>query len=107
MIIYLITVPCMFTCYKFFGSFFLIVVAADTALQLYFAFVVSICALFIPIAILNVIPSFVQTLYVLWGDDPAAFDRVRPAEANMLKEAAFRCYGYQVVYDDHRITGRC
>merc|ERR1712093_130662 len=77
-IIFMITVPCIF----------------------------AICSLFIPISILNVIPSFVQSLYVLWGDDPAAFDEVHPQESQQLKAAAWECLGYKVVYDDHRIMGR-
>merc|ERR1711964_220627 len=70
------------------------------------SFLFALCALFIPISMLSVIPSFVQSLYVLWGDDPAALDEVHPQEAGMLKAAAWECLGYKVVYDDYRITGR-
>jgi len=103
-IIYLITVPCLFASYQF-CPLLLVTAEAATAELWMFAFIFSLCALCIPVAILNVIPSFVQTLYVLWGDDPQAFDDTHPAEAKMLKDAALKCMGYRVKYDDSRITG--
>merc|ERR1711964_482078 len=69
------------------------------------SFIFALCALLIPGAILNVIPSFVQSLYVLWGDDPQAFDDTHPVEAQMLHDVALKCRGYRVKYDDEKITG--
>merc|ERR1712093_19018 len=107
-IIFMITVPCIFTVVYFIPSIGIYVIMAEvgTAEVWMWSFIFAICSLFIPISILNVIPSFVQSLYVLWGDDPAAFDEVHPQESQQLKAAAWECLGYKVVYDDHRIMGR-
>jgi len=111
-IIFLLAIPCLFAWFKFITPDYVIVGVItstkenetfETAL---WSVIFSICALLIPLSILNVIPSFVQSLYVLWGDDPAAFDEVHPQESHELKAAAWECLGYKVVYDDHRIQGR-
>jgi len=110
-IIYMITVPCLFASVKFAMPGLMIVgetssdIGEDDVLWMW-SFIFGIVSLFIPMSILGVIPSFVQSLYVLWGDDPAAFDEVHPQEASQLKAAAYECLGYRVVYDDARITGR-
>jgi len=108
-IIFMISVPCLFTVMYYITPDYAIV-AFDAehkmAEQWMWSFIFGVCALLIPMSILNVIPSFVQSLYVLWGDDPAAFDEVHPQESHQLKAAAWECLGYKVVYDDHRIQGR-
>lgn len=102
-IIYMLCVPCLFASYKFIGTYILLTADATTSLLWLYSFMFATCALFIPISILSTIPSFVQSLYVLWGDDPAAFDQVHPHEANMLKQAAYSYKGYRVRYDDNQI----
>merc|ERR1712034_27224 len=105
-IIYLITVPLLFTVQKWvFPTMVIVTAGADdaTALMWMWSFIFGLCAMFIPMSILGVIPSMVQSLYVLWGDDPAAFDQTRPEESAALKKAAWECLGYKVVYDDARI----
>jgi len=110
-IIFLITAPCLFATVKFILPGLTIIAfesdpEGENAVIWIMSFLFSICSLFIPFSILSVIPSFTQSLYVLWGDDPAALDSNHPQEARMLKAAAWECHGYRVVYDDHRITGR-
>merc|ERR1711964_595308 len=105
-IIYMVSVPCLFTSYKFLGSYILLFAAASNGALWMHSFLFGLCALFVPISILSTIPSFVQSLYVLWGDDPAAFDQVHPREAKMLKEAAWKCQGYRVKYDDNAILSQ-
>jgi len=104
-ICYLVCVPFLFgTYYIFPGVIFVGVEGAGTKWLI--AFLFSLCALLMPISILTTIPSFVQALYVLWGDDPAALDETHPQESAMLKRAAGQYCGYQVKYDDVRMTGQ-
>jgi len=105
-IIYLACVPCLFGCYFFLGDYLLLSTGSGVGLKWMWSFLFSLCALFIPLSILGTIPSFVQSLYVLWGDDPAALDQMHPQEAAMLKQAAYGYNGYRVRYDDNLILAR-
>merc|ERR1711964_611466 len=103
-ICYMVCVPFLFGVYKIFpGIVFVGIAETEAGLYWTISFAFSLCALFIPISILSTIPSFVQSLYVLWGDDPAALDQVHPQEAAMLKQAAYGYNGYRVRYDDQLI----
>merc|ERR1712098_571247 len=108
-IVYMASVPCLFGCYFFLGEYLLLWIPATgtgVGLKWMWSFLFSLCALFIPMSILGTIPSFVQSLYVLWGDDPAALDQIHPQEAAMLKQAAYGYNGYRVRYDDNLILAR-
>merc|ERR1712096_56711 len=66
-------------------------------------FMLAICALLIPVQMLTTISSFVQSLYVLWADDPQALDDTHPEESKMLKDAVYSHANYQMKYDDKNI----
>jgi len=107
-IIFFIAVGCLFSTVKWITPGLVIVTMDEKNSSIaMWSFFFALCALFIPLSMLNVIPSFVQSLYVLWGDDPKAFDEVHPQESAKLKKAALECAGYTLFYDDHRIVGRC
>jgi len=100
-ICFLITIPCMFGYYYLTGAN--IANFDDTTGQGFMALAFAVCALLIPIQILTTIQSFVQSLFVLWADDPQALDETHPHESRMLKNAAYGYNGYQVKYDDKYI----
>lgn len=103
-ITFLVTIPCLFSVYWFCGDLVVVGFFEDTTTSRGFvAMLFSLCALLIPVQMLTTIQSFVQSLYVLWADDPQALDDTHPREAQMLKTA---CYGhkqYQMRYDDQLI----
>merc|ERR1711964_444546 len=105
LIVFMITIPCLFSVYYFFPGFTLVGIGEfDTSTANgYVALMFSLCALLIPIQILTTIQSFVQSLYVCWSDDPQALDDTHPAESQMLKNAAYGHKQYQVKYDDKYI----
>merc|ERR1712096_120654 len=100
-ICYMICVPCLFATYKIFPGIVFVAVTTSTEQSAglwIMSFAFAACALMIPINMLTTIPSFVQALYVCWADDPRALDVSHPAEAQMLKNAAYRYNKYQVRY---------
>jgi len=70
---------------------------------IFLMFALALCALLIPVQILTTISSFVQSLYVLWADDPQALDDTHPEESKMLKDAVYSHANYQMKYDDKNI----
>lgn len=101
-ICFALTIPCMIAYYGFVfskgGDF-----DGANQNQVLIGVMLAVCALLIPVQILTTLQSFVQSLYVLWADDPQALDDTHPAESRMLKEAAYGHSNYQMRYDDRYI----